>query len=108
VSTIEEKVALKEILSSLVINEQGFIPILNITKRLKQEPTIMPSDYMPIIKELDKSGSGMVDAKDLLKFFDIYSKKNALSCILDLKYMANFLEFKAQNRSTRTFLQQNS
>lgn len=81
---------------------------MNITKRLKSQPTIKPTEYMPIIKELDKTGSGIVDAKDLLKFLETYSKKFAFNCILDLKYIANFLEFKAQNRSTRSFLQQNS
>lgn len=104
VSNIEEKLSLKEMLSDLIINEQGQVTVMNITKRLKSQPTVKPTDYMPIIKELDKAGSGVVDAKDLLKFLETYSKKFALNCTLDLKYIANFLEFKALSRSTRTFL----
>jgi hypothetical protein len=50
---------------------------------------------MQIIKELDKSNSGLVDAKDLIVFLDKYSKKNSEDCLLELKYIANFLEFKA-------------
>ena len=47
-----------------------------ISKKFKNEVTkegksLRPSDYLPILKELDK-GSGSVSVKDILKFCEKY------------------------------------
>lgn len=66
----------------------------HITRRLKAESSLKPTDYMPLIKLLDSGSTGFVEGKDLLSFLDKHCKNNASDCTLDLKYMANFVEFK--------------
>jgi hypothetical protein len=65
---IDEKTNFKRIFSEAPISEDGRIGIPNITRRLKtdvgsDEQTLRPSDYMPIIKELDNKNEGSVDTK---------------------------------------------
>lgn len=50
----------------------------------------------------------MADAKDVVAFLDKNCKNNCLDCTFELKYIANFVEFKAKSRNTKTFLMSNS
>jgi hypothetical protein len=70
--------------------------------------TLKPSDYMPIIKELDSKSEGSVDTKELLTFLEKHLRTYSQDCILELKYIANFIEFKMKNRNTKMFFENNS
>jgi hypothetical protein len=70
--------------------------------------TLKPSDYMPIIKELDSKSEGSVDTKELLTFLEKHLRTYSQDCILELKYIANFIEFKMKNRNTKNFFENNS
>ncbi len=55
---IDEKINFKKIISEALISEDGRISMANITRRLKTDvgtdgTTLRPSDYMPVVKELD-------------------------------------------------------
>lgn len=87
--------------------------IPHIARRLKSEvpadgTVLKPSDYLPILKALDSSNSGTVDMKDVIILFDKHLKSNSSDCSLELRYIANFIEFKANNKNTRGFVESNS
>lgn len=63
---------------------------------------------MPILKALDASNSGVVDAKDVIMFLDKYCRTNNLDCTLEIKYMANFIEFRIKSKNTKVFFENNS
>ena len=63
---------------------------------------------MPIIKELDNKNEGSVDTKDVLAFLEKHLLTYSQDCILELKYIANFIEFKMKNRNTKMFFENNS
>ena len=67
-----------------------------------------PSDYMPIVKALDPKNDGFVDSKDIVTFFDKNLRANNSDCTFELKYIANFIEFKMQNTNTKAFFENNS
>ena len=90
---LDKKVNLKQIFGELLINEEGKIMINSIGRRLKQETTIKPSDYLPLLGALDKGSTGMVDCKELLKFCEKYCKSNSTNYILEVKWIANVIEF---------------
>lgn len=104
---------MKKVFSELTIGEDGRIVITNITSRLKREvasdgSTLKPSDYMPVIKELDNKNEGSVNALDAIKFLEIHLRTYSHDCTFELKYIANFIEFKIKNRNTKTFFENNS
>lgn len=113
VNVIDEKINFKKIISEAPISEDGRISVPNITRRLKTDvgadgTTLRPSDYMPVIKELDIKNEGSVDAKDIMKFLEKHLRTYSQDCILELKYIANFIEFKMKNRNTKMFFENNS
>ena len=72
--------------------------IPHIARRFKSEQaadgtSLKPSDYLPVIKALDSSNTGTVDTKDVVIFLDRYCRTNTMDCLLEIRYMANFIEF---------------
>jgi len=63
---------------------------------------------MPIINELDSKKEGSVDTKELLIFLEKHLLTYSQDCVLELKYIANFIEFKMKNRNTKSFFENNS
>ena len=82
--------------------------MVHLQRRFKQEAALKPSDYLPIIKELDSQNTGQVEVKAVIKMLEKHSKVYARDFKLELKYMANFLEFRLKARSTRVFFENNS
>jgi hypothetical protein len=60
-----------------------------------------------MLKALDSSKPGLIDAIAVIKFLEKYSRVYAQDFSLELKYIANFLEFKL-SRPSRTFFESNS
>jgi len=60
-----------------------------------------------MLKAMDSQKQGFIDAIAVIKFLEKYSRVYAQDFSLELKYMANFLEFKL-TRPTRTFFESNS
>lgn len=46
----------------------------------------------------------MIDAKDLIDFCAEHCKSNSSDCTLELKYIANVIEFQKRVRNTKGFL----
>ena len=95
------------------INEEGRVLISHISSRLKSSTApdgskIRPSDYMAVLKVLDKQGVSSVEVKEVLKFLEKHLLTYAQDCTLELKYIANFIEFKMKNRNTKIFFENNS
>lgn len=110
---MDEKINLKKVIGELPLNEEGRFVVAHISRRLKSEKTsngstLNPSEYFPIIKVLDPSGVGVIDAREMISFLDKHLTTNNRDFMLELKYMANFLEFQMQNRNTKMFFENNS
>lgn len=66
VNNIDEHINIKKLFGELPMTQEGRIVASHIQRRLKSETapdgsTLKPSDYLPIIKALDSSGSGSID-----------------------------------------------
>jgi len=57
--------------------------------------------------ELDNKKEGSVNAQDIIKFLEKYLRTYSNDCTLELKYIANFIEFKMKNRNTKTYFENN-
>lgn len=44
----------------------------------------------------------------MIIFLDKYCRSNSLDCTLEIKYMANFIEYRMQNKNTKVFFVNNS
>ena len=82
--------------------------MIHLQRRFKTEASLKPSDYLPLIKELDGQGIGQVEVKSVIKLLEKHSRVYARDFILELKYISNFLEYRLKNRSTRVFFESNS
>ena len=82
--------------------------MIHLQRRFKTEAALKPSDYLPLIKELDGQGIGQVEVKAVIKLLEKHSRVYAREFILELKYISNFLEYRLKNRSTRIFFESNS
>ena len=81
---------------------------MNLQRRFKAEQALKPSDYMPMIKELDTQSTGLIEVKAVIKLLEKQSKLYTRDFLLELKYMAHFLEFRFKSRSSRVFFETNS
>ena len=80
--------------------------INSIGRRLKQEASLKPSDYLPMLRVLDRGNTGMVDCKDILKFCERYcSRSNTSNYTLEVKWIANVIEFQKRNRNTKQYFE---
>ena len=77
-------------------------------RRFRTETALKPSDYIPLIKELDSQQTGQVEVKAVIKLLEKHSRVYARDFILELKYISNILEYLLKNRSTRVFFESNS
>ena len=70
------------------------------TEQGSDNQTLRPQEYLPLIKYLDKGGQGIVEVKDLILLLEKYSSSNTSDFTLELKYMANYIEYRMKNRYT--------
>jgi hypothetical protein len=82
--------------------------VVQLQRRFKTETALKPSDYLPLIKELDSQQTSKVEVKAVIKLLEKHSRVYARDFILELKYISNFLEYRLKNRSTRVFFESNS
>ena len=108
INDLDDKVSLKRIIAEVTINEDGKYLVTHLQRRFKAEAALKPSDYLPLIKELDGQGIGQVEVKAVIKLLEKHSRVYARDFILELKYISNFLEYRLKNRSTRVFFESNS
>ena len=71
--------------------------VTQIGRKFKSEQaadgtTLKPSEYLPIVKHLDK-GTGLIQVKEIFKFCEKFCPSNMSDISLELKYIANFLEY---------------
>lgn len=106
VAALDSKVNLKKFFTELPLNEDGCFVVNQVGlkfKTLQTEPPLSPTEYVPLLKALDKDRKGLIQVRDLLKSLELYSASYDSDIQLELKYMANFVEFQMNNRNTKTF-----
>jgi len=67
---------------------------------------LRPSDYMPILKHLDKEQTGLINASDLILFCsrNIPADPVKDDYTFELRYLANIIEFKHNVKNTANYL----
>lgn len=108
VNSMNSKFNIKQMFADVTINEDGRQLVTQVSRRLKTIDGLTPSDFFPIIKALDPAGNGLLEVRDTIAFLDKYIQPNKTDYLLELRYMANFIEFKMQQSNTVTFFENNS
>ncbi|CDW83096.1 cysteine protease family c02 [Stylonychia lemnae] len=111
---LSQRANLKKLFSDVHINEDCTIGVLQLSQRLKTVRTndgtsLRSSEYIQMIKHLDKQQRGVVFVKDLIDFLQKHTPDTfKTDCTLELRYIANLIEFQFKSRFTKQYLLNNT